>query len=82
MKVTYSKDADVLMVTLSKKKLDDSYQKDNMIIQVASDGEPVVVEILNASQFLRQTATQLPKNMLKSIFSSSFPTPSLAQKTK
>ncbi len=80
MKVTYSQDADVLMIVMSKKKLDDSYQKENMIVQVASDGEPVIIEILNASKFLQQAVTQLPKKGIQSILPPSFP--SLAQKTK
>jgi len=80
MKVTYSQDADVLMIVMSKKKLDDSYQKENMIVQVASDGEPVIIEILNASKFLQQAVTQLPKKVIQSILPPSFP--SFAQKTK
>lgn len=40
-KISYSEDVDILMIQLSNKKIDDSYDTDNMIVQVDKDGELV-----------------------------------------
>lgn len=69
-KISYSKDVDILMIQLSDKKLDDSYEVGNMIVQVAEDGEPVIIEIMNASAFLKQAASKLPKKVLESVLPS------------
>lgn len=79
-KISYSEDVDILMIQLSHKKLDDAYDVGNMIVQVAEDGEPVLIEIMDASKFLKQAATRLPKKVLETIFSPSYP--SIAHKIK
>lgn len=70
-KISYSEDVDILMIQLSNKRLDDAYDVGNMIVQVAEDGEPVLLEILDASAFLKQAATKLPRKVLETIFSPS-----------
>lgn len=55
-KISYSEDVDILMIQLSNKKLDDAYDVGTMIVQVAEDGEPVLIEIMDASKFLKQAA--------------------------
>lgn len=80
MKFNYNRKDDVLIVELSKKKIDYAEQSGSIIVHFSPEREVVLLEILNASLFLRQAAVQLPKTVLKNI--TSFASPSLAQKTK
>ena len=68
-KITYSPDVDILMMQLSDKKIDDSYDTDQMIVQVDEEGEPVLLEIFNGRQFIKDFANSIPKNIKKEIFS-------------
>lgn len=72
-KITYSEDADILMIQFSNKKLDDAFDVGNMIVQVAEDGEPVVIEIMEASKFLKQATSKLPKKVFRNLISNSSP---------
>jgi len=67
-KITYSPDADILMIQLSNKKVDDSYDSDQMIVQVDETGEPVILEILNGLQFLKDLNKSLPKKIQSEVF--------------
>ena len=79
-KISYSDDVDILMIQLSNKKLDDAYDVGNMIVQVAEDGEPVLIEIMDATKFLKQTVREFPKKVLDSVIPTSFS--SITQKVK
>ena len=68
MKVHYNKEDDVLMIELAKKKIDDAYEKANMIVHVAVDKEPVLLEIFKATEFLKDINKTLPTNLKQSIF--------------
>lgn len=70
MKAHYDKKEDILMLTLSNKKIDDAYDVDNMIVQVDKEGEPVLIEIFNGKQFLQDLINAVPKNIQKKIWSS------------
>lgn len=43
-----------------------------MIVQVAQDGEPVLIEIMDASKFLKQAVTKFPKKVLETVMPPSF----------
>lgn len=62
-KISYSEDVDILMIQLSDKKVDDSYDTDDMIVQVDKDGEPVVIEIFNGSRYIKELGESLPKSI-------------------
>ncbi len=67
MKVQYNKDQDILMIQLIKRKIDDAYETENMIVHVAKDREPVLLEIFNGQEFLKSAARNLPKNVKQEI---------------
>ncbi len=52
MKVEYSHDDDVLMIHLSKEKIDYAEEDDGMIVHFSRKGHPVLLEILDASQYI------------------------------
>lgn len=63
MKAHYDKDEDILMLTLSDKKIDDSYETDSGILEVAKDGEPVILTVFKASKLLKNLGKVIPKNI-------------------
>lgn len=67
-KISYSEDVDILMIQLSNKKIDDSYETNFGIVEVAKDGEPVILEIFNASKFLKDLGKVVPKNIQKQVW--------------
>lgn len=73
----YESEDDVLNIWLSKKPIDFAEQSGNVIIHFTEDNEPVYIEILDASGFLKQAATKLPKKVLENIIP---PFPSVANK--
>ncbi len=54
MKVKYDKQVDILLIELSDKKIDYATEAGSMIIHFTGEGEPVLVEILEASEFLAE----------------------------
>jgi len=54
MKVKYDKQVDILLIELSDKKIDYAEEAGSMIIHFTGEGEPVLVEILEASEFLAE----------------------------
>lgn len=76
MKVHYDKDEDILMLVLSNKKIDDSYEtNEGNIVSVAEDREPVMIDIFRASKFLRKLGKVVPKNIQREIWSQVVNTP-------
>lgn len=67
-KISYSEDVDILMIQLSNKKVDDSYDTDNMIVSVSKDGEPVLLEIFNGKRYLRELIKVVPKKIQQEIW--------------
>ena len=71
MRVRYDKDEDILMIELMKKKVDDAFETENMIVHVDKDREPVLLEIFNARKFLNDINKTLPPKVKNDIFISS-----------
>ena len=69
MKVHYDKDEDILMIELARKKVDDAYETDQMIVHVTEDREPVLLEIFKASQFLKDLGKVVPQNLQREVWS-------------
>lgn len=70
MKVHYDKDEDILMIVLAKKKIDDTWETENSLISVTEKGEPVLLEIFNASKFFAAESKVLPKEIKEKFFAS------------
>ena len=51
-KIRYSKDVDVLLIELSEKPIDYAEEEGQIIVHFSKDDEPVLLEILNAKEFL------------------------------
>lgn len=62
-RISYSEDVDILMIQLSNKKVDDSYDVDDMIVQVDKKGEPVIIEMFNGKKHLKELGRSLPEDI-------------------
>ncbi len=51
-RIRYSKDVDALLIELSDKPIDYAEDEGQMIIHFSKDGEPVLLEILDAKDFI------------------------------
>ena len=69
MNVKYYKEDDLLVLKLSKKPFKVAEKVGSFIVHYDIEKQPVLVEILNASKWLKATSKALPKSMIKSIFS-------------
>lgn len=69
MKAHYDKVEDILMLILSNKKVDDSYETDSGIVEIAKDGEPVILTVFKASKFLKNLGKVIPKNLQREFWS-------------
>ena len=70
MKLKYYKEDDIFVILFSEKPVDDSFEMKNAILEVDKDNEPVSLEILHASEFLKKQTKVLPKEVKKAYFSS------------
>ena len=66
-KYRYYKEDDVLMVFLGKGKIDDAQQSGNIISHFSSKGELLLLEILKASIFLKETSQAFPPEVRQQI---------------
>jgi len=69
MKIKYFKEDDILIIKFSKKSVDDSYEMDNVILEVDKHNSPVSLEILHASKFFNIASKELPKEVKTKYFS-------------
>ncbi|MGQ9569949.1 MAG: DUF2283 domain-containing protein [Thermodesulfovibrionales bacterium] len=60
-RIKYSKDVDALLIELSDRKIDYAEEGGQMIIHFSKDGEPVLLEILDAKDFLLNSLSSLIK---------------------
>lgn len=60
-KIRYSKDVDALLVEFSDRPIDYAEEEGQIIIHFAKDGEPVLLEILDAKEFLLDFTTSILK---------------------
>lgn len=63
MKFRYDKEDDILMIWLSKKKIDYAEQSGDLIVHFSKSDKPVLLEILEASKFLKQASEILPSEV-------------------
>ena len=68
MSAKYYKEDDLLVVKLSNKPFEVAEKVGSFIVHYDKKREPVTVEILNASKFLKETSRALPKSIRQSIF--------------
>lgn len=54
MRIGYDRDADVLMIEISDDDVDYAEEASPMIIHFSKNGKPVLIEILDASEFLAE----------------------------
>ena len=69
-KFVYEKEDDVLNIYLSEKPIDYAEQTGDMIVHFSKDAEPVYLEILDASIFLKRQAEDLPREIKQKFFAS------------
>ncbi|MCL0079683.1 DUF2283 domain-containing protein [Dehalococcoidia bacterium] len=60
-KIRYSGDADVLLIELSDKSIDYAEEEGQMIIHFSKDGQPVLLEILEAKDFMLSSLSSVMK---------------------
>lgn len=61
-KVKYNSEVDVLLIELSDKKIDYAEDKGQIIIHYSKEGEPVLLEIFDAKNFVLNTLSSVVKN--------------------
>ena len=54
MRISYDRDADILMIEISDEDIDYAEEAGPMIIHFSKNGKPVLIEILDASEFLAE----------------------------
>lgn len=69
LKTRYDKEDDVLMVFLGKGKVDDTQQTGDVIVHLSEKGEALLLEILNASKFLKETSKAFPPEVRQQVLS-------------
>ncbi len=71
MKFKYSKEDNVLMIELNKKRIDYAEQSGDLIVHFSPKREAVLIEILDASEFLKKSAQVLPVKLRRDMLSES-----------
>lgn len=71
-KFKYNQEDDVLMIELNDQKIDYAEQSGDLIVHFSPKREAVLLEILDASKFLKQAVTKLPKKILENIMLPSY----------
>lgn len=51
-RIRYSRDVDVLLIDLSEKPIDHAEEEGQVIVHFSREGEPVLIEILDAKEFV------------------------------
>lgn len=54
MKIRYSRDEDILMLELSDEKIEYAEEMGPIIVHFTTNRKPILLEILNASEFLSE----------------------------
>jgi hypothetical protein len=58
-KIRYSKEVDALLIELSDKPIDRAEESGRFILHFAKDGEPVLLEIFDAKEFVINSLTSV-----------------------
>jgi len=69
MKAKYYEDADLLSFRISKTPYKYAKQEGDVIVHYSDRKEPVLIEIVNAAKFLKDTTKMLPKRVREEISS-------------
>lgn len=69
MKVKYYKEDDILVIKLSSKPFDYAEMEGNFVVHFSKDRKPVRIEVIDASNLLREPPRALPKSVKEDIFS-------------
>ena len=69
MKVKYNKQDDVLMLEFNDKQIDFAEQSGKVIAHFSPKRELVLLEILDASKFLKETSQVFPPKIRQQVFS-------------
>ncbi|OGE44516.1 hypothetical protein A3B45_05195 [Candidatus Daviesbacteria bacterium RIFCSPLOWO2_01_FULL_39_12] len=67
MKAKYYEDADLISWKISKKPFEYATRTGDFVVHYSRDNEPVLIEILNASKFLKVANSILPKKIRKQV---------------
>ncbi len=70
MRVKYNKQDDVLMIEFNKKPIDFAEQSGDIIVHFSPDREAVLLEILDASKFLKETSRVFPREVRQQVLAS------------
>ena len=69
MKAKYYEDADLLSLRITNTPYKYARQTGDIIVHYSDNKEPVLIEIVNAAKFLKDTAKMLPKKIQGEFFS-------------
>ena len=69
IKTRYDKEDDALMLFLGKGKIDDAQQTGNIIAHFSKSGKLLLLEILEASKFLKETSRAFPSKIRQQVLS-------------
>ncbi len=69
MKTKYYEDADLLSLRISNTPYKYARQDGDVIVHYSDNKEPVLIEIVDAAKFLKNTTQMLSKRLQKEIFS-------------
>ncbi len=58
-KIRYSKDVDVLLIELSDKPIDYAEEENQVIVHFSKKGEPVLIEIMDAKEFVLNSISSI-----------------------
>ena len=58
-KIKYDKETDILMIEFSDKPIDYAEEEEQIIVHFTKNEEPVLLEILDAKEFIMNTLTSL-----------------------
>ena len=68
MKMLYNKKDDVLMIELNQKPIDYAEQTGDLIVHFSSDRRAVLLEVLEASHFLKRASRAFPLSVRQQLF--------------
>lgn len=67
MKAKYYEDADLISWKVSRKPFEYATRSGDFVVHYSKNDEPVLIEILNASKFLKEANSMLPKKIRKQV---------------
>lgn len=67
MKAKYYEDADLISWKVSDKPFEYATRSGDFVVHYSSSDEPVLIEILNASKFLKKANSILPKKIQRQV---------------